>query len=244
MLYEGSFIVIARNIVQPQLLRILKYRWPFVVSTVYFKTTLCAWECTSQCTLLVNVVFFCSQNNRNKSLQNGLWYNVSVQCTRLWKRRCNISHIRVYEVCALLKSVMNVRRSTGNVILFTGLICAVCRVCDRSRLLPLRRFLKLVEIRAQDEMCFCVHKMRCVQKFVSAAVPLQTQLCGSVSRNLRCYVWRKVVSLHSVRAYGIEEVYLHAFLISQVGGGMDSFTRRLLYLQRTGWVAPGVCLDG
>jgi hypothetical protein len=80
-------------------------------------------------------------------------------------------------VCALLKSVLNVLRSAGNVILFTGLICAVRHVCDRSRLLPLRRVLKLVEIRAQDEACFC----RCaVQTFVNATFPLQTRRCGSL----------------------------------------------------------------
>jgi hypothetical protein len=47
-----------------------------------------------------------------------------------------------------------------------------------------------------------------------------------------------------VWAYGIEEVYLHAFLISKVDGGVDNFTHRLLYLQRTDWVGLGVCLDG
>jgi len=47
-----------------------------------------------------------------------------------------------------------------------------------------------------------------------------------------------------VRAYGIEEVYLHAFLISQVDGGVDNFTRLPLYLQRTGCVGPGVGLNG
>ena len=82
---------------------------------------------------------------------------------------------------ALLKSVLNVRRSTGNVILFTGLICAVCHVCDRSRLLPLRRVLKLVEIRTQNEACFC----KCtVQTFVNAAIPLHTRRCGSLLQGI------------------------------------------------------------
>jgi len=84
-------------------------------------------------------------------------------------------------VYALLKSVMNARRSTGNVILFTGLICAVCHVCDRSRLLPLRLVLKLVVIRTQDEACFC----KCtVQTFVNAATLLHTRRCGSLFQGI------------------------------------------------------------
>ena len=143
---------------------------------------------------------------------------------------------------ALLKSVLNVRRSTGNVILFTGLICAACHVCDRSRLLPLRRVLMLVEIRTQDEACFC----RCtVQTFVNAAIPLHMRRCGSLFQwicSVTCDV--KLCLCAQWGHMGLWEVYLHAFLISQVDGGVDNFTRRPFYLRRTGCVDPGVGLDG
>jgi hypothetical protein len=47
-----------------------------------------------------------------------------------------------------------------------------------------------------------------------------------------------------VRVCGIEEVYFHAFLISEINGGVDNFTGRPLCVQRTSCVGSGFGLDG